>query len=190
MAERLLLLEAAASSDGSSPMTPVAIRFKLIIRGLSRIRRGRTQVSSVPANSCNFDLNGVFLPAEPVKAGGERGDMKRRMISCLGFAVLGSVFALGQDVVNDRHDLRADRRDLRQDRVDRQADRQDIRRDERDIAKDRRDMRNDLRKGNYKDARRDARDIRKDLRNGRKDIRNDRRDLRADRRDIRDDRRK
>jgi len=98
MAERLLLLEAAASGDGTSPITISAtICFQLIIRGLSRIfHTTRTQVPAFSGKCRQLYLKAVFVPAEPAKAGGDRGDMKRRMIYWLCFALLGSVFAVGQ----------------------------------------------------------------------------------------------
>ena len=119
----------------------------------------------------------------PSRPGNERGDMRRRIIALLMFAVLGSAFALGEN---------GDRRDLRNDRIDHQQDRRDIRSDKRDIRQDRRQVRNDLRNGNYRAARQQQRDIRhdkRDLRADRRDVRHDRRDIRHDRRDVRRDHR-
>jgi hypothetical protein len=129
---------------------------------------------------CNFaNLRGFELSTRPQSLGkNERGDMRRRIIGLLCFAVLGSAFALGAD----RRDVR---RDLRHDRIDRRADRRDIRSDRRDLRRDRHKLRRDLRNGNYRAARRERRDIRGD----RRDLRRDHRDLRSDRRNSRHDRR-
>jgi len=110
--------------------------------------------------------------------------MRRRILALLCFAVLGSAFAVGEDVRTDSRDSRQDRRDFRHDRLDRRQDRRDIYRDRRDLHADRRDLRRDYRNGNYRDARRDRRDIRSD----KHDLRGDRRDFRHDRHDIRHDR--
>lgn len=201
MAERLLLLEAAAliHVNRSDSLT---VAYQLIIRGLSGLGKGNIGGSpSLPSIfGCNFPQMRVFVRRRGPKARNERGDMRRQIVSLLCFATLGSVFALGQDLANDHRDTRQDRQDLRQDRVDRRNDRQDLRSDRRDLTKDSRDLRNDVRSGDFKDARHDRQDLRKDrrdlrsdrrdLRKDRKDIRSDRKDLRADRRDIRADRRK
>ena len=118
---------------------------------------------------------------------------------------------VGQDVKNDRHDVRKDWRDIRGDRKDLRKDWQDKKDDRKELRQDRKDFRQDMKqlhqdkkagldvtqdlqkiKGDRKELRGDKKELKRDIkdtRGNRRDLHRDKKDLRHDVRDLRQDRR-